>query len=73
MEILYLIILLLAVIAIGVSISLFFAVRDAKKHTIIIEDTVNSDNTRDAWLKLQNEGKKYLTIKDGKVSLKILK
>ena len=39
----------------------------------ISDDAPASDRSRDAWLKLQNEGKDYVKIKDGKVYLRIVK
>jgi hypothetical protein len=38
-----------------------------------ISDTLpQSKRRKDCWLKLQNEGKQYLKIKDGRVYLKII-
>lgn len=38
-----------------------------------ISDTLpQSKKKKDCWLKLQNEGKQYLKIKDGRVYLKIV-
>ena len=38
-----------------------------------ISDTLpQSKKKKDCWLKLQNEGKQYLRIKDGRVYLKIV-
>lgn len=43
-----------------------------KSKTIKIKDSVPEDPTpKNCWLKLQNEGMKYVKIKDGKVVLKI--
>lgn len=39
----------------------------------ISDDLPASGNLRDCWLKLQNEGKQYIKIEDGKVYLKIVK
>ena len=39
-----------------------------------ISDTLpQSKKRKDCWLKLQNEGKQYLKIRDGKVFLKVVK
>ena len=39
----------------------------------ISDDLPQSKKRKDCWLKLQNEGKQYLKIKDGKVYLKVVK
>ena len=46
----------------------------AERHKIveISDDLPASGNLRDCWLKLQNEGKPYLRIVDGKVYLSIV-
>jgi hypothetical protein len=37
------------------------------------DDAPVEDSPKNRWLKLQNEGGKYVKIKDGKVKIKILK
>lgn len=39
----------------------------------ISDEAPASSRKRDAWLKLQNEGKEHLVFKDGKVLLRIVK
>lgn len=39
----------------------------------ISDNLPKTDKTKDYWLKLQNEGKKYVKVKDGKIYLKIVK
>lgn len=44
-----------------------------KPKVVEISDTLpQSKRRKDCWLKLQNEGKQYLKIKDGRVYLKIV-
>ena len=43
------------------------------KTVTITDDAPASLRTRDAWLKLQNEGAKYIVRKDGKVYLTIVR
>lgn len=38
----------------------------------ISDDLPEKASRKNCWLKLQNEGKQYLKIKDGKVSLKVV-
>ena len=43
-----------------------------KCKTVKISDSIPEDpSPKNCWLKLQNEGMKYVKIKDGKVFLKI--
>ena len=43
-----------------------------KAKTVKITDEAPEDATpKNCWLKLQNEGMKYVKVKDGKVTLKI--
>lgn len=43
-------------------------------NTIELSDVAPSeDSPRNRWLKLQNEGGKYVCLEDGKVKLKIVK
>ena len=43
-----------------------------KCKTVKISDSIPEDpSPKNCWLKLQNEGMKYIKIKDGKVFLKI--
>ena len=45
-----------------------------KYKTVTITDTKpNNSNCRNNWLQLQNEGCKYVKVKDDKVYLKIIK
>lgn len=66
---LYIIITILSILVIGLALSLFFAVKGRKKAVLISDVAPASHNRKDAWLKLQDEGKKYIKFKDGKVLL----
>lgn len=37
------------------------------------DDAPVEDSPKNRWLKLQNEGGKYVKVKDGKVKIKIIK
>ena len=39
----------------------------------LVDDAPVEDSPKNRWLKLQNEGGKYVKIKDGKVKIKIIK
>lgn len=39
----------------------------------ISDEVPMSSRKRDAWLKLQNEGKEYIAFKDGRVFLRVVK
>ena len=39
----------------------------------ISDDQPKSNLRKDAWLRFQNEGAEYITYKDGKIFLKIVK
>lgn len=43
------------------------------KYVTISDEAPKSGYPKDAWLKLQNEGARYIEFKDGKVFLKIKK
>ena len=64
--------ILLGIIVVLVSVIVVLLCKKPKIETI----SDNQPNTRlrkDAWLKLQNEGAKYIKYKDGKIYLKIVK
>lgn len=39
----------------------------------LVDDAPVEDSPKNRWLKLQNEGGKYVKVKDGKVKIKIIK
>jgi len=39
----------------------------------LVDDAPIEDSPKNRWLKLQNEGGKYVKVKDGKVKIKIIK
>lgn len=42
-------------------------------YVTISDEAPKSGSKKDAWLKLQNEGARYIKFKDGKVFLKVKK
>lgn len=39
----------------------------------LVDDAPVEDSPKNRWLKLQNEGGKYVKVKNGKVTIKIIK
>lgn len=57
-------------IIIGVLIELLI---DKLRTKEIVDEAPMEDSPKNRWLKLQNEGGKYVRLEDGKVKLKIRK
>lgn len=67
-----LIIILIVAVALLVAAVCYLVLTRPK--VVEISDTLpQSKKRKDCWLKLQNEGKQYLKLKDGKVYLKVVK
>lgn len=64
--------LLIAIIILFALATLIMAIKWPK--TIELTDTApEEDSPKNRWLKLQNEGGKYVKVEDGKVKLTIVK
>lgn len=64
--------ILIGIIVVLVIVIIFIAIKWPK--IIEISDIVPlEDSPRNRWLKLQNEGGKYVRLEDGNVKLKIVK
>lgn len=70
MKIALIILLLLCALLAGVVI---YLLANRPEVVEISDDLPKTDKTKDYWLKLQNEGKKYVKVKDGRIYLKIVK
>lgn len=64
------ILLLLCAILVGV---IMYLLANRPQVVEISDDLPKTNKTKDYWLKLQNEGKQYVKVKDGKIYLKIVK
>lgn len=67
------ILIILLVIIAALLAAVIYLLVTRSKVVEISDDLPQNPRLRNCWLKLQNEGKQYLKIKDGKVYLKIVK
>jgi len=64
--------ILIIILCLSLALNVYLVLTRPK--TVEISDTIPEKNSpKNNWLQLQNEGKKYLKEKDGKVFLKVVK